>query len=179
MSDHISALLPEGNAGKLIAGFLASTLLSAHAAAPSGWGLTSRSKLVRLNVGSAEALSLASGELNICVLRSTLPAEILRHPSLYLHEPDDGPDADVYPSVHGSQLLVVDNLGLRGLRALLERVQQSHLGYVGRAALTNPNPMTKKSHTPSAVDELASLTARSLPQPRYAAQPAAVGSRTA
>jgi len=164
----LAELLPAGKAGKVVAGFFASSIEAAHLAKPDRWGVTMRKGYLRLNVGSSEAVTLVEDEIHVCALRNSVPAFVLEHPDCFLDEDERGPGVDFYKSTKGSILVVNDELKSRDLSRLLEALQQSHLQFVRLAATGNTNPMTKKSHTVLAVEELSRFVGRVLPQPKYA-----------
>lgn len=166
-NDALAAVLPKGVAGSTLAGFLASSISSAHAARPACWGLTVRKSLVRLNVGTPEALSFSTEHLHVCVLVGSMPATLLERDDVYRIEAEGREGEDVYRSVPGSRLLGLADLSSRPMKTFLELVQQSQLSFVRAASISTPNPMTKRSHTAECIDELAVLTNRSLPQPGY------------
>jgi hypothetical protein len=160
-------VLPNGPAGRALQGFLASSITAAHAANPMCWGLTVRDSLVRLNVGTPEAISFDNHGIRVCVLTTSLPRKVLEWDNVYLIEREGHEGTDVYRSAPGSRLLGTTDLRTRPLKAFLDAVQQSQLQFVRVASMSTPNPMTKKSHTPDCIDELAKLTHRMLAQPRY------------
>ena len=159
--------LPPGKAGLLIAEFVASSIECAHRSKPDRWGLTVRDGWLRLNVGMPEALALGA-ELDICVMRNTIPAWMSVHEGVTIHANDENFGGDVFKSVRSSRLLEVDDFRPRELKRILTAIQQSHLQFIGTASTTQRNGMTVKGHTPGGIIELSGLVGRSLPQPGYA-----------
>jgi hypothetical protein len=145
---------------------IAEAIKYAHLVAPSKWGLTVRDDFLRLNFGMIEIIAKYLNGNYYCVLdKPSLPKGIINIKGVTLTlENKESPGEGVYKSVPGSiSCHLEDHL----IKQVLPMVNNSQRILIENAGKTRRHPVTKKGHTPSAVDAIASFIGCVLPHPEY------------
>ena len=163
----VSKFLPPNDAGRTALERLAATFRAANEIAPDRGGLSVLPKMLRLNFGKIEVLTV-DPDASDC--SSTTRSFRTRRPS--------GRGASCskasqilrrvsYRSVRGSVICGVLPIACKDLSDCLADLEQAHLRLLRRAGLTTQNPMTKKSHSVLAIEQISDFLGSPVPQPKY------------
>jgi hypothetical protein len=164
IDEVIQGIFPDDAPQHCSLDFLADSIALAHALSPDRWGLTLSNDFLRLNVGKIEVLAFYSYLIHCLLDLSTLPKELRTNDRVSFLENKNDPRLGIYKSVPGS---VICNIIDDEPEDLLALIKDSHGRLIENAAQTGRNPMTKRSHSPKAIDYVASYLGRDLPQPAY------------
>lgn len=160
--------LPPHDAGRIALSRLAATIHAANEVSPARWGLSVLPKMLRVNLGKIEVFTVDTESVRLLVDYSELQNAAPKWKGRFLYYAEPEPEAGYYASVAGSVICVIDTSACPDLVDCLADLEQAHLRLLRRAGLTTPNPMTQKSHSITAVLQIADLLGSPVPQPAYA-----------
>lgn len=143
---------------------MADSILLAHGVDSARWGVTYWKDLLRLNVGPAEAMFIASDEIRLLVHVPTAErdgcGDLLREL--------DATITGVYPSVPESAYVTIPlEPGAGVVASHFAALRAAHDAHVDFASRERINPSTRKGHHPGLVEVIAKASALPLPQPSY------------
>ncbi|MEW6130785.1 MAG: hypothetical protein AB1757_27395 [Acidobacteriota bacterium] len=164
VAEVIQSLFPDDAAQRCSLNFLADSIAIADALSPDRWGLTLSKDFLRLNVGKIEVLAFFSNFIHCLLDLDTLPEELREDDRVGLKENENDPRLGVYKSVPCSMVCDIFD---EEPEEILDIIKGSHRILIENAARTGRNPMTKRGHSPTAIDYIASYLGRDLPQPDY------------
>lgn len=165
VSDH----LPAGDAGMLAFRRLAQSIEAANALRHDRWGLSLLKDQIRLNLGKIEVMTVTPNTVKLLVDFDALPEDFTKCPGRNLIVRNlDNPEEGVYRSVPYSMFCNIRLAHCPDVADCLNTMEQAHLALLRKAALTPRNPMTAKSHSVAAIQEIEQLLGIKLPQPSYA-----------
>jgi hypothetical protein len=166
IAEALENMIPDEKVRRTCLNFLADSIDYAYGCAADRWGLTAKKDLLRLNVGKIEVIAIFPDIVRCLIDLDTIPEGLWSDERLALKENEQDSRMGVYTSVPGS---VICNVLAVDFPEVLPLFRASHRVLIDNASRTGTNPMTRKGHSPAAVDYLSSYLGRDLPQPMYSA----------
>jgi hypothetical protein len=153
-------LLPRTDDRTVAVRILVDAIVLAHRGAPSGWGVTLKSNLIRLNVGSVESILLKTGMHKFIVDGESLSYELREQ----LSSSDSLGKAGLYARYPQG---VSVHISGGDLASVYERVKVAYTNAI--RGCVQAGYRWKSSHSPGVLRYLANQTGTQLPDPDYMA----------
>jgi hypothetical protein len=163
VEEFLEWLTPDPAIRRQIAGYVATSISSAHSLAPGLWGLTRLDDKIRLNFGNMEALVWAPGGLFLMSDLATLDKEGTRGQVERFIWHDYGP----FKTAPGSRYIKLPFGETDALASLFEIAKSAHTAHLQIASRSAINGQTRKSHYPGLLDAIGAVATAQLSQPNY------------